>query len=129
MSAPYGQVDNDGFLPRGIKVNGKEGLADLLRRWYLSSQANTIGHVGSYGGTACISVDLGSREAVLNVDTKRTAVAAYLEHVRRLGPDLPWRVIANKRGTVNKAVFGDNPANAAGWYLYLRKPLSQPGQL
>lgn len=66
---------------------------------------------------------------MLNADTKRASVAAYLEHVQRLGPELPWQAIASNRGTVNKVVFSDDPAEAAGWYLYLRKPLKQPRQL
>jgi hypothetical protein len=123
------EIDDDGFLPRGVKVSGKREFADLLRRWHDQSRAKTIGDVGSYGGTACITVDLGGDDVVLNVDTKRGAVTTYLDHVRRLGPDLPWRVVANNRGTVNKVIFSDNPADAAGWYHYLRKALAQPGQL
>ena len=38
--------------------------------------------------------------------------------------ELPWQVIANNRGTVNKVVITDSLAEAAGWYLYLRKPLN-----
>ncbi len=113
----------------GVKVSGKREFANLLRRWHDKSRAKTIGDVGSFGGTACITVHLGDHDVVLNVDTKRSAVPAYLDHVRWLGPDLPWRVVANNRGTVNKVVFSDDPADAAGWYHYLRRPLAQPGQL
>ena len=66
---------------------------------------------------------------MLNADTRRAAVAAYLEHVRRSGPELPWRAVASRGGTVSKVVFSDDLAEAAGWYLYLRKPLTQPGPL
>jgi hypothetical protein len=129
MSTPDVDIDDNGFLPRGVKVSGKREFADLLRRWHDQSEAKTIGDVGSFGGTACITVELGDHDVVLNVDSKRGSVATYLDHVRRLGPDLPWRVVANNRGTVNKVVFSDDPADAAGWYQYLRKPLAQPGQL
>jgi hypothetical protein len=129
VSAPTGMVDDDGFLPHGLKVNGKREFADILLHWHQSSCTKTIGDVGNYGGTAWITVDLGSLQAVLNADTKRAAVATYLEQVGRIGPELPWQVIANNRGTVNKIVVSDDPAEAAGWYLYLRKPLNQPGQL
>jgi len=128
-STPDIEIDDNGFLPRGVRVTGKREFADLLRRWHNQSQAKTIGDVGSFGGTACITVRLGDHDVVLNVDSKRSAVATYLDHVRRLGPDLPWRVVANNRGTVNKVVFSDDPADAAGWYQYLRTPLAQPGQL
>jgi len=129
MSTPDIEIDDNGFLPRGVRVTGKREFADLLRRWHNQSQAKTIGDVGSFGGTACITLRLGDHDVVLNVDSKRSAVATYLDHVRRLGPDLPWRVVANNRGTVNKVVFSDDPADAAGWYQYLRTPLAQPGQL
>ena len=129
MTTPDIEIDDNGFLPRGVRVTGKREFADLLRRWHNQSQAKTIGDVGSFGGTACITLRLGDHDVVLNVDSKRSAVATYLDHVRRLGPDLPWRVVANNRGTVNKVVFSDDPADAAGWYQYLRTPLAQPGQL
>jgi hypothetical protein len=122
-------IDNDGFLRRGIKVSSKREFADLLLHWLQSSRTKTIADVGTYGRTAWIHVDLGSHAAVLNADTKRAAVEAYLERVRRLGPELPWRAIANNRGTINKIIVSDDPAQAAGWYLYLRKPLQQPEQL
>ena len=123
------ETGGDGFLPRGIKVSGKRELAELLLHWYQSSHAETIGDA-AYGGTAWVTVGLRGHDAVLNADTKRAAVASYLEHVRLLGPELPWRVIATGRGsTVKKVVFSDDPAGAAGWYLYLSKPLSQPGLL
>ncbi len=129
MTTPDIEIDDNGFLPRGVRVSGKREFADLLRRWHNQSQAKTIGDVGSFGGTACITVRLGDHDVVLNVASTRSAVATYLDHVRRLGPDLPWRVVANNRGTVNKVVFSDDPADAAGWYQYLRTPLAQPGQL
>lgn len=128
MRTPSIEIDGEGFLPRGVEVSSKREFASLLGHWHEKSQ-KTIGDVGSFGGTACITVHLGDHDVVLNVDTKRSAVAAYLGHVRRLGPDLPWRVIANNRGTVNKVVFSDDPADVAGWYHYLRRPLAQPGKL
>jgi hypothetical protein len=123
------EIDSKGLLPHGLKVNGKQELADLLMHWYRSSSAQTIGDARGYGGTAWVTVGLDGHEAVLNADTKRAAVAAYLEHVRQSGPELPWRATASSRGTVNKVVFSDDPAEAAGWYLYLRKPLEQPQAL
>ncbi len=123
------KIGSDGFLPRGITVDGKRELGDLLLHWYQSSHGKTIGDVERYGGTAWVTVHLGGHKAVLNADTKRASVATYLDHVQRRGPELPWHAIASNRGTVNKVVFSDDPAAAAGWYLYLRKPLKQPGQL
>jgi hypothetical protein len=128
-TASRAEIDSSGLLPRGLKVNGKQELANLLLHWYHSSSEETIGDAKGYGGAAWVTIGLGGHEAVLNADTKRAAVAAYLEHVRQSGPDLPWRAVASTRGIVSKVVFSDDPAQAVGWYLYLRKPLEQPGQL
>jgi hypothetical protein len=120
------EPDAAGYLPAVVKVTGKQELADVLRRWYERSVAGTIGDVGRFGGRPCIAIELGDKRAVLNVDTKRTAVAAYLQHVELNGTDAPWQVVANARGTINKVLVTDDPADAAGWYVYLRKPLSAP---
>ena len=120
------QLDQDGHLPCGVKASGKHEFADTMLRWYENSTAETIGDVGNFGGRPCILIDLADQQAVLNVDTKRSAVAAYLAHVRKDGVDAPWQVIANARGAVNKIIFSDDPADAAGWYLYLRHPLPTP---
>ncbi|MBP2416870.1 hypothetical protein ACFFOM_15380 [Microlunatus capsulatus] len=125
------EVDASGHLPRVLRVVGKEQLTEALRRWYDESDAATVGDVGLFGGrpAIAIAIDLGDKTAVLNVDTKRSAVAAYLEHARTNGVDAPWRVVANTRGNVNKVIFSDEPAAAAGWYVYLRKPLVEPATL
>jgi hypothetical protein len=123
------KLDSSGFLPRGITVNSKRELTNLLLHWHQSSHAKTIGDTGNYGGTAWITVNLGSHKAALDADTKGASVAAYLEQVQRHGPEMPWRVIANNRGTINKVIFSEDPEEAAGWYLYLSEPLTQPRQL
>lgn len=74
-------------------------------------------------------IQLGSVQVVLNADTKRAAVEQYLEATRREGPDLPWLVIANRRGRVNKVIFRKDGQETPGWYCYLREPLSTPGEL
>jgi hypothetical protein len=84
--------------------------------------ASNLGPFSFGGRRPAIAIDLGNYTAVLNVDTKRSAVGAYLEHVKANGVDSPWRVVVNARGRVNKVIFSDDPAAAAGWYVYLRKP-------
>lgn len=121
--------DAEGHLPPITKVSNRTELAALLSHWYNETSAVTIGDVGLFGGRPCISIDLGDHQAVLNVDTKRSAVAAYLQHVRSNGAEAPWRVVANTRGRVNKLLFDADPAAAAGWYAYLRKPLTTPTSL
>ena len=123
------EPDAEGYISRVLSVTGKQQFAEVLRRWYDGSRTATIGDVGNFGGRPCIAIDLGDHSAVLNVDTKRSAVAAYLRRVQSNGVDAPWQVVANARGTVNKVLFSDDPADAAGWYLYLRKPLQSPAPL
>ena len=120
------EMDVAGHLPRVLKVASKEQLRALLRRWYEESDAGTVGDVANFGGRPAIAVDLGDHAAVLNVDTKRSAVAAYLAHADANGVDAPWQVVSNTRGRVNKVIFSDDPAAAAGWYVYLREPLVEP---
>ena len=112
-----------------MKVSSKQEFASLLLPLVPLEQAKTIGDAGGFGGTAWITARLGDHESCSTPTRSAAAVAAYLDHVRQSGPDLPWRVVANIRGIVNKVVFSDDPAHAAGWYLYLRNPLAQPGQL
>ena len=130
LALSTGEPDAAGYLPRVVGVTGKRQFADLLRRrWYDDSRAATIGDVGNFGGRRCIAIALGDHTAVLNVDTKRTAVAARLQQVQLNGVNVPWQVVANARGTVNKVLFSDEPTDAAGWYLYLHKPLPSPTTL
>lgn len=120
------ELDEAGHLPRVLNVAGKDQLTTLLRRWYEESDAGTVGDVATFGGRPAIALDLGDHEAVLNVDTKRSAVATYLAHADANGTDALWSVVANTRGKVNKVIFSEDPAAAAGWYVYLRQPLAKP---
>jgi hypothetical protein len=121
-------LDMDGHLSKGTTVRGKQELTALLGRWLSASAAATIGDVGTYGGSACVVIELGGTTAVLNADTKRSAVEAYIEQVRLLGADMSWGVIANQKGRFNKVVFHDGRATF-GWYCYLTEPLDAPGTL
>ena len=44
-------------------------------------EAETIGDVRRYGSTAFVAVGLGDHEVMLNADSKRRAVATYLDHL------------------------------------------------
>ena len=112
----------DGHLPRGLRVAGKRELVVVLRNWLRESQAVTVGDVGSFGGRPWLLIDIGGHEVALNADTKRAAVEAF---VRGSWPDpeRPWRVIANRRGQVNKVLTGPDPEPVPGWYAYVTHPL------
>jgi hypothetical protein len=56
---------------------------------------------------------------VLNADTTRGAVQDYLADVRRRGAEVPWRVVANSRGRINKVRYTTAEPSPPGWYCYL----------
>ncbi len=86
------------YLPRGMRIHGKRELAEVLATWLERSSAPTIGDVGSFGRTPCLRIQIGATEVVLNADTKRAAVEAF---VRASGtdPDQPWLVVASGGAT------------------------------
>lgn len=112
-------------IEKGHVVTSKTELAALLRSWFRSTNEPTLGDVGKYGGSAWLYIELPSVTAVLNADTKRSAVEAYLRAVNELGEELPWQVIANQSGKVNKVVYGDGAA-VPGWYCYSLSELDAP---
>jgi len=122
-------LDAYGHFVRGTAVRGKAQLADLLGRWLAVSEAATIGNVGAFGGSPWLRIDLGVVTAVLNADTKRSAVTHYVRDLCRRSPDVPWHVIANRRGRVNKVVVEEDKQATPGWYCYLTRPLSTPRRL
>lgn len=110
-----------GRIERGTTVASKSELAELLRNW-LGTGEKTIGNVGAFGGKPWIRVNLPAAEVVLNADTKRSAVQAFVDHTRDNGPESQWRVIPNARGTVNKVVFSIDGSPTEGWYAYTTRP-------
>ncbi|MHB1535641.1 MAG: hypothetical protein ACYC1D_13740 [Acidimicrobiales bacterium] len=117
-----GQAGRPGTIARGSTVDSKAALAELLGRWHSESDAATIGEVGRYGGTPWLRIDLRGGLAVLNADTKRAAVDAFLEEVARHGAERPWSIIANHRGRLNKVTFDPDGAAVPGWYCYVATP-------
>ena len=120
------ELDADGHLPRGLRVAGKTELVNLLRQWLAESRAPTLGEVGGFGGRAWLLVDLGGQGVALNADTKRTAVETFVRE-STADPERPWRVVANRRGRLNKVLPGPSPEPLPGWYAYLIRPVSREG--
>jgi len=119
-------LDADGHVVERTALSGKAELFRLLKNWLETSRKATIGVVGKFGGRPCIFIGLDEDlTAVLNVDTKRSAVGQFVEDVKARGPDVPWSVIPNRRGRLNKLTFLADGAEVPGWYCYLRKPLSR----
>lgn len=109
------------------RLAGKVALLRLLKDWLEVSSAPTIGDVGTFGRTPCIFITLDKDlTAVLNADTKRAAVEQFVDDTRVRGADVPWSVVPNQRGRVNKLAFRADGAETPGWYCYLLEPLSAP---
>lgn len=115
-----------GSIPRNTQVTSKSALADVLREWMATGEA-TIGDIGRFGGTPWVKVTLTGGDVVLNADTKRAAVKAYLDDVAQHGAETPWPVVANSRGRVNKVAFRADGVVTPGWYAYTTQERSAPG--
>ena len=106
-------------IPRGARVASKTELANMLDEWYRKSRATTIGDSSAYGRAPWIHIDLPDGHVVLNADTGRGAVRSYLDDVRQRGAEVPWRVVANARGRINKVLYTASVRRLPGWYCYL----------
>jgi hypothetical protein len=116
----------DGYIVKGTSVSDKCELVRLLKDWLGASDKQTIGDIGTFGGSPCVFINLeNDLEAVLNGDTKRNAVERYVEDAQGRGEDTSWLVISNRRGRLNKLTFREDGFDTPGWYCYLRHPLSE----
>jgi hypothetical protein len=123
--------DPEGYVARGTAIDGKAALYALLKQWLERTDAPTIGPIGTYGRKAWITITLDQgRAAVLNADTKRSAVQAFVNDAERRRPEVPWRILQS-RGSHrwNKLVFRADGHQTPGWYCYLRPDADGPGQV
>jgi hypothetical protein len=121
----------NGFVPVGTRVDGAGQLERVLSQWASESSRSTVSDAGVFGGSPVITVRMGADEFVLNRDTKRTAVTAFLDAAARAGgaDRLPWHVTANRAGTINRVSYRCDDETVSGWYAYLRQPSAEPRQL
>lgn len=129
MAQNHVPMDSYGHLLKGTTVHGKPELAHLLHQWLDASTADTIGDIGSFGRKPWVRVELGRTTVVLHADTKRIAVKEYVEDVRRRSADVTWYVVSNRRGNVNKVLFREDKQETPGWYCYVTRPFTAPGEL
>jgi hypothetical protein len=115
------------YLPRRMRISGKRELAEVLAGWLERSDAATIGDVGSFGRTACLRIQVGGTEVILNADTKRAAAEEFVR-ASAADPDRLWLVVASRRGNATKVLPNPDAIPAPGWYAYLTRP-GTPGQL
>jgi hypothetical protein len=121
----------DGFIDSTVTVKDVVSLASLLEEWLAASDRPTVGDVATFGGSPIIVVDLGDDSFVVNRDTKRPAVEAFIRACADRGDatQLSWHVTANSRGAINRVSYRDDDAATPGWYAYLRQPAASPRPL
>lgn len=119
-------VPADGYLPSGLVLDAGHELFHALSTWVADSERGTIGDVADYGGRPHVRIRLRGLDVVLNADTTRSAVRDYLGLVDLHGPEMAWRVVANKRGRINKVLPVPADETLRGWYCYLVTPLDSP---
>lgn len=120
---------DDGFVPAGTIVEDVGDLERVLLHWLSASSQATVGDIGMFGGSPGIIVRAGSDQFVLNRDTKRAAVEAFLAAAAGGAANLSWHVTANRRGTINRVSYRRDDAATPGWYAYLRETVTEPRDL
>lgn len=121
----------DGFVPDGTVVHGGLELERVLEHWLKASDRPTVGAVGAFGGSPVITVKVGADQFVLNRDTKRGAVQAFLAAAdqARGADNLPWRITANRNGTNNRVSYHSDDRRIPGWYAYVSPAAPEPRAL
>jgi hypothetical protein len=129
MPGPEDALDAHGYLVKGTLLSNKTELLRLLESWLKTSEASKIGNA-SRGQTPWISLIVDrQRRAVINSDTKRSAVEEYVKEAQTRGADVSWFVIPNRDGPCNKLVFRADRQPTPGWYCYLEPPNDAPEEL
>lgn len=115
------------YIESGTTCSSKVEFASVLEQWLMHDDHEaTIGQPTSYAGKALLWVELDGQRFHLNGDSQDKGVREYLGLVREQGTDLPWHVIANTHGKVNKVAFGEPPAALKHFYLYAKDEASAP---
>jgi len=71
---------SDGFVRPKLRVDGVRNLERALSYWVNVSDQETVGAIGSRGGSPIVEVRLGEDTFALNRDTTRPAVRAFLAY-------------------------------------------------
>lgn len=121
----------DGFVPAVVEVTGLGQLERLLASWLQTSDRPTVGAAGSRPGSPIIRVTSGSDKFDINRDTKRQAVREFLKAATLAGGavNLPWHVVANERGRLNRVSYRADDQPTPGWYAYLTHVANRPRPL
>lgn len=121
-------INSQVFLEKGTRFYSKADFNNALGRWYQETSEKTIGS-HEYNQSPWLFVELGSYKFHLNSDSKREGIIKYLKLVKQYQDDLPWYIVENNRGKINKVTFGNEKLKIPGFYFYLAKPLEQVTRL
>jgi hypothetical protein len=121
-------LNSQTFLQKGTTFYSKADFNNALQKWYEETAEKTIGN-HEYNQSSWLFVELGGYKFHLNSDSKREGVAKYLKLVERYSDNLPWQIVQNNRGKINKVTFGEEKLKIAGFYLYITKPLEKVTRL
>ena len=113
-------------ISRGTHARTGSQLVALLSDWMTNSDDETIGDVTRFARAPWISLETPLGLMDLNADTRREAVAVFLDHVNRGGLRLELHVVPNRNGRLNKVVFDPARPPPPGWYAYLRDEAPAP---
>jgi hypothetical protein len=118
------------YIEAGRTCSSKTDFAEVLEQWIEhADRETTIGQPSTYAGKPLVWTELDGQRFYLNGDTRDAGVRKYLDLVRQTGPELPWHVIANTRGKVNKVAFGEPPTPLKHFYLYAKDEAASPYRL
>ncbi len=101
-------------------------LLDHLQAW-LRTGEKAVANVGTYGGRAVLHAVVAGQPVYINADTRRAAVQDLVDSAAR-GP-VPWHVLANGKGRLDKVTFRSDGARAPGFYCYTRDLQPAAGRL
>jgi hypothetical protein len=116
-------------IERGHVCEDRGDFVELLRWWLETTEEQTVGDVGTFGGKPWVHVRAGTVGCHLNADTRRAGVRRFLELVAAHGPGLEWHAIANSRGKVNRVALGPDKEKVQYFYLYADEDLTAPTSL
>ncbi|MDP2904428.1 MAG: DEAD/DEAH box helicase [Methylovulum sp.] len=89
---------------------------EKLKEWYSTSNDPFM---GSYkNNSAPLFIKQEDSVYKLNQDTKRHGVKLYLDLLAKYQGKLPWVIVANENGRMNKVAFGYDKVIIPGFYLY-----------
>jgi hypothetical protein len=115
------------LIDRDTHCESKAEFAELLRRWYDSTEEKTIGDLNVVKGvTTWVTVRTGGRDFRVHADTTRDGIRRYLELAGLHGPTLAWYVEPSRTGKINKVCVEPDRSATKGIFIYAMKELDEP---